>query len=127
MDAHLTRAAFLALALAGLVALPAIAQSVVDPTRPAGGAPVPSGQSLAAPAGPHLQSVLVSPQRRVAIINGETVTVGDMVGEARVVRILESEVVLRAGDEVRIVKMYPDIAKTLPAPAGVGRAIKQKQ
>lgn len=116
--------------LAVLLAGPAAgwAESLVDPTRP----PTAMGhaQTVAAAGtagGPQLQSVLISPQRRVAIIDGETVKIGDVVGEARVTRILETEVILRAGSEVRVLRLYPDIEKKSAAAHAGTRANKHKQ
>lgn len=76
-----------------------------DPTRPLGGrpaAPVSTPVPTQAPASV-LQSILVSPQRRLAIISGRTVGVGDRVGDAVVAEILPYEVVLqRDGREIRM-------------------------
>ncbi len=76
-----------------------------DPTRPLGGhmaTPKPAAPP-ATPAPPVLQSILLSPQRRLAMINGRTVSVGEQVGDAQVVEILPYEVVLKRGaQEVRL-------------------------
>jgi MSHA biogenesis protein MshK len=58
-----------------------------------------------------LQSVLISPKRKVAVINGDTVQVGDRVGDARVVRIVEGEVVLARGGQWQTLKLFPGIEK----------------
>lgn len=103
-----------AIAFAMLAAGGAHAEALRDPTRPvqhAGGAADPARGS----AEPRLQSVLISAQRREAVIDGQTVRAGDKVGNARVVRILETEVVLREGNEVRILRMYPDVKKSYAA------------
>ena len=90
------------------------AETLADPTRPpAIPAVMQEGGSSAATTGPVLQSVLVSPGRRVAIISGQTVKVGDKFGDALVVEIAESEVVLRSGKELRRLKLFPGIAKRL--------------
>lgn len=89
-------------------------QSLSDPTRPPGGsaAPVPGQASVEeVPAGTQLQSVLIAAGRRVAVINGTTVPLGGMVGEAKVIKISETEVVLRRGTETEVLKMYPGIDK----------------
>jgi MSHA biogenesis protein MshK len=104
-------------AMAAFLLLPLMHAGVVhgeqltDPTRP----PDQIGYvpSEAAPAGPSLQSVLISPQRRVAIISGKTVKVGDKFGSAHVVSITESEVVLRNGKEMQTLKLFPDVQKRL--------------
>jgi MSHA biogenesis protein MshK len=88
------------------------AQALTDPTRPPSsmaGDAQPGMQ--VAPSGPVLQSVLIAPGRKVAIISGATVQVGDKVGEARVVKIAEGEVVLRNGKDTQTLKLYPDVEK----------------
>lgn len=84
------------------------AQALTDPTRPpgAGGA----GEALEAPA-TQLQSVLISPGRRLAIINGTMVPLGGMLGEAKVVKITETEVVLQKGSETEVLKLFPGVEK----------------
>lgn len=116
MAAHLNAIRVLLCAglIVGLGSIPAIgmAERLVDPTRPHASLSAPvSPEAESANAGPRLQSILISAQRRVAIINGATVRVGDMFEDARVVRIAETEVILRAGNEVRILRMYPDLVK----------------
>jgi len=86
-------------------------RALFDPTRPPGAAAGMPGAAEDAPVGTQLQSVLISSTRRLAIINGNTVAVGGMVGEARVVRISETEVILKNGDETEVLKMYPGIEK----------------
>ena len=67
-----------------------------DPTRPAGlrAAHVPAATTPQRPAW-RLQSILVSPHRRVAVINGHSVAPGERVGGARVTRIGVDRVYLR--------------------------------
>jgi MSHA biogenesis protein MshK len=71
------------------------------------------------PARPHfsLTSTLISPERRVAVINGRRVSVGGRVDGARVLAIGSSEVRLRAGGHTYTVRMLPHGIKT-PAAAG---------
>lgn len=83
---------------------------VPDPTRP----PALLGEGGAAPmaaSGPVLQSVLIAPQRKVAVISGETVRVGDRLGDARVTKIAEGEVVLVRGGESQTLRLFPGIEK----------------
>jgi MSHA biogenesis protein MshK len=89
------------------------AQALTDPTRPPSASSALSA-SQAAPeetAGTQLQSILMSSGRKVAVINGTMVPLGGMIGEARVVRITETQVVLKRGEETEVLKMYPGIDK----------------
>ena len=56
-----------------------------------------------------LQSVLLSPERRYAIINGEILSLGESVAGAELVAIREGEVTLRAGGALRTVRLFPDV------------------
>jgi MSHA biogenesis protein MshK len=105
--------------LSCLTAKTAGAENLPDPTRPstyAGGAePMNTG--------PVLQSVMISTGRREAIISGKTVRVGDKVGDARVIKIGETEVVLGKGKELQTLKLFPGIEK---GPASGGFAAKAR-
>lgn len=99
------------LVVAGFAALgapQASGQALVDPTRPPN---APAGEAEAVQSGTQLQSILIASNRRLAIINGATVGLGGMVGEAKVVRITETEVTLRKGDETEVLKLYPGVDK----------------
>ncbi|WP_460840369.1 MSHA biogenesis protein MshK [Noviherbaspirillum agri] len=95
----------------GISAL-ATAQGLSDPTRPpaAAGMEQPS-EGGAASAGPVLQSILISQRRAEAIVSGRVIHVGDKVGDARVVRITETEVLLREGKNLKSLKLFPNIEK----------------
>lgn len=104
-------AAYAALALM-LISTCAYAQELTDPTRPPASiaaGPVQTGEKPKT--GHELQSVLISPTRRVAIIDGQTVALGEKYGEARVVKIAEDEVVLRNGQDNQVLKLFPTIEK----------------
>jgi MSHA biogenesis protein MshK len=107
----------------------AAAQQMTDPTRPpAGLLSSETGDNSAAE--PVLQSVMISSAARTAIIGGETVKLGGMYGDARVIRITESEVVLRSASGTETLKMYPGVTirpvKTVPA-AGAKPAQKKRR
>lgn len=85
------------------------AQALTDPTRPPNANAAASGEQ--AVPGTQLQSVLISPGRRLAIINGTMVPLGGMLGEAKVVKITETEVVLQKGSETEVLKLFPGIEK----------------
>lgn len=94
----------------------AAAQAIKDPTRPpagfgAAGEPA-SGQAPAG--GPVLQSVMLSPTRRAAIISGQLVSRGEYYGDALLAEVAEDHVVLRRGETTQVLKMYPGVAKRQP-------------
>jgi len=86
------RAAALMLVMAG-----AGAQTVQDPTRPPAQLLHPSTAAVS-PAAPRVQSILIGQHaggRRVAVVDGNLVRVGDRVRGARVVAITAGEVQLQ--------------------------------
>lgn len=92
----------------------AYAQGLPDPTRPPASlhAEQTDQEGKSATAGaPELQSVIVGPNRKIAVINGQTLKIGDKYGDARVVAISEAEVVLKNGDVSRTLKLYPAVEK----------------
>ena len=77
------------LALFGLLAWPAAARDALrDPTRPYG---VDSAPAVSAP-GLRVSAIFVSDVRRVAVVNGHAVRIGDRVDGATVTSIDESTV-----------------------------------
>jgi len=113
----------LALCLLLACSLPAAAQALRDPTRPP--ASMLEGSAAAriapaAPSAPRLQSVLIARQpggRHVAVIDGETVRLGDTVRGMRVTRMGPNEVELVRGRERRVLKLD---APASPPPSGGG-------
>ena len=95
------------LAALALAHLPAGAQSLADPTRPP--ARLDSSRADGLEAGlPRLQSVLISPRaggRHVAVIDGETVRLGDSFRGARVARMTQTEVELVRGRERQVLRL----------------------
>ena len=93
----------------------AMAQALVDPTRPPAvlTPAAPGAAAAASPAGPVLQSVLIGREaggRQVAVIDGETVRLGGKFRGAVLVRMTDTEVELKRGRERQGLK--------LSAPAG---------
>jgi hypothetical protein len=80
-------------------------EGLPDPTRPSFliGEPVETRQGLA------LQSTLVAPARRLAIINGRSYTVGSRLGDAELVAIRTNEVVLRRAGQDQVLRLLPDV------------------
>lgn len=103
-----------------LCAAQAQAQALEDPTRPpamlmqgATGNPAP-----AAPSAPQLQSVLIASHdggRHVAVIDGQTVRLGEQYKGAVLASMTETEVVLRRGSERQVLKLFPVAPKAAPA------------
>jgi MSHA biogenesis protein MshK len=118
--------------LAAAATVPAAAQALRDPTRPPaamlpGGAGARAAGPVAAP-GPRLQSVLIAPQpggRHVAVIDGETVRLGEMYRGARVTRMTPDEVELVRGRERRVLKLNPTQAAT--AGTGIERVRSERE
>jgi len=82
-----------------------------DPTRPPAIARAAESRAAADAAVPVLQSILIARDRRSAVISGETVTVGARYGAMRVMQIGETEVVLKGGEGVVTLKLFPQVDK----------------
>lgn len=105
----MTRLLILGLGLGLACAAPAQTKPLADPTRP------PDMSTASAEPvfveGPRLQSVLISPTRRAAVISGTSVAVGGRFGDARVESITESAVVLRYADRRETLQLLPSTDK----------------
>jgi sRNA-binding protein len=98
----------------GLIALAARAAggaaTLSDPTRPYSTARHEPRQTQ--PAGSYvLNSTLVSPHRRVAVINGLHVTEGETVGDATVLEIHKQDVLLQSPNRRITLQLLPDIVR----------------
>lgn len=100
----------------------AAAETLVDPTRPPSMVEKSAAGVAPAPVGSGLQSIFISPQRRVALIDGKEVPVGGHVGEAKLVQIAEDHIVLKDAKGTRSVALLPGIEKrpALSTVAGPG-------
>ncbi len=91
------------------------AEDLPDPTRPpasifalVGGADVAHEM----PAENHargLHTIIISETRRAAIIDGQTVELGEEHGGARLIEVNESGVVLERGQSRQVLPLFPDI------------------
>ena len=88
----------------------AVAQTLLDPTRPPATTIEPSGNAEIF-AGPVLQSILIAPKRHLAIISGQTVALNGKYGDQTLIKMSETEVVLRNGKELQTLKLFPDFNK----------------
>jgi MSHA biogenesis protein MshK len=89
------------------------AEVLQDPTRPAAGAFASTAAPGTAISGPRLQSILVGRDaggRHLAVIDGETVRLGEQFHGARVSRIGDNEVELVRGGERQVLRLYAEPA-----------------
>ena len=109
-----------------MTASAAAAQGMADPTRPPAG--VAETAAAADSGGPVLQSVMLSQGRKVAVISGEMVMLGGRYGSSRLVRLTETEAVLKNGDETTVLRMYPLVDKRAAnaKKPGTGGAVSAK-
>lgn len=101
------------------IASTTFAQALRDPTRPPG-ASARSAAGKAEQSGWILQSVLISPERRYAIINGEVVPIGGSIAGAQLVAIAAERVTLRTHEGLRVIQLLPDVTRLGAADAGTG-------
>lgn len=99
-----------------LFSVPATAEELPDPTRPPASlaAPVaaPAGEAAAKqPAG--LQSIIISKNRRAAIIGGETVELGGKYGDAKLIEVNEGNVVLHSAQGRQVMTLFPDVKRSV--------------
>jgi MSHA biogenesis protein MshK len=120
----------LLLPVCALISLPAaMAQVLNDPTRPPAGIYSTDGAAGAVSGGPVLQSVMITPSERSAIIGGERIKLGGKYGEARVIKITENEVILRSANGTETLRMYPDVTmkQVEPAPPVSAKPVKKNR
>lgn len=107
----LTRAMLaIGIALAGTVQ----AAEGQDPTRPPDAATAPAAGAATADAGRLvLQSVLVGPDRRVAVVSGMPLTIGDEVMGHRLLRVTGTGVVLQGPAGLVTLSLYPSVVQRI--------------
>jgi MSHA biogenesis protein MshK len=96
--------------VAAALSAPAVAAAFSDPTQPMDFDP-PARTAREAPAGPVLQSTLVSPHRRFAVISGKRVRVGDRVNGAVVTDIFPYEVRMTRDGRETTLRLLPKLIK----------------
>src|SRR2546430_3271508 len=84
-------------------------QALVDPMRPADARQ--DAGPVASQAATSLQGVVVSPQRKLALINGAIVPMGGAIRDARLVDVTESSALLKKNSRTEVLRMYPRIEK----------------
>jgi len=107
------------------LSITAAAETLPDPTMmPAGvSAPVPAG----ATPDNGLQSIIIAPGRRAAIINGQTVEQGGKYGDARLIRVNESSVVLRGTQGKQVLRLFPGVEIRKDEPHTLHKPLAAKQ
>ena len=91
-----------------------LAEALPDPTKPPAEVAAPAAAASSASG---LQSVLIAPRRRAAIINGQTVELGEKYGEARLVEVSERGVVLRGPQGRQVLTLFPGVEMKQAVPA----------
>ncbi len=81
-----------------------------DPTRPYTGGPAVTAPTPEA-SGPVLQSTMISPTDRRAVISGRSYRVGDKIDGAVITDIQPYEVTLKRGDRTNRLRMLPRLVK----------------
>lgn len=99
---HMILAGGLSFCLAALAETP-----IPDPTRPAYFLKEPG--LVPTETVYHLQSTLHSPTRTLAIINGQRVTIGGRIGNARVIAIRPGEVSVEIAGRPRTLRLTPSV------------------
>lgn len=86
----------------------ASAQALTDPTKPPAelsASLAPGGQG----GGSGLQTIIISLARRAAIIDGQTVELGAYHGDAKLVEVSESGVVLQGSQGRQVLALFPGV------------------
>jgi len=93
---------------------------LADPTRPPAGTSVDetatSTAALQPKAAHRLQSVLISPKRKLAVIDGRTVPLGGRIDSAVLIAINETGVTLRRGEQTEVLPLNAGVQKKAVQP-----------
>ena len=109
----------LALVTVSAAAVAAGETSLPDPTRPPESMSAVTASApgeIAAFSEPRLQSVMIGTAGRSAIIGGQRYRLGDRIGDARLVKISEGEVVLAGPSGRRTMTLFPPVKTRVEAP-----------
>ena len=107
--------------------LTVVADTLKDPTQPPASLYSEVSASSEELTSPVLQSVMIGPQLRAAIINGEKVVLGGKYQQATLIRLNEHTAVLRNPDmTTQTLSMDYAIEKKIIAPAAASPAAKRK-
>jgi MSHA biogenesis protein MshK len=98
------------LSSSALLSQPLMAENLPDPTRPPTML-MTTSVGAESSSGPILQSILIGSHRHVAIISGQSVALNEKYGDQILIRMSETEVVLRNGSQLQTLKLFPDFEK----------------
>jgi len=96
------------------------AQKLRDPTRPPGGVSAASKSRVAESSlrsGMVLQTVLISANRKAAVISGRLMSVGDTISGFRLTKIREGEVEMKGRSGTRTLRLFAAVKKVDSVPA----------
>ena len=98
-----------------VIALPVNGGALIDPTRPTT-VPLPNltARTALLPPSWKLESTLIAPDRKVAVINGRLVTEGELIDGARVISIRKNSVLVKTTTESFTLQLLPDIVRKKP-------------
>jgi len=110
-NAALITRALSALCLAA-AATPALAQ-FSDPMAPPGAAPAAGSDSTVNRGAPsELQAIISGPGRRLAVINGSVVQVGETIpGNGELLNLGPDSAVVRSGGRQHVLRLHPELGK----------------
>ncbi len=110
------------------LAMPAAqADTLKDPTQPPASLYGEAGEGQEVASAPVLQSVMIGPQYRAAIINGEKILLGKKYQQATLIRLNEHEAVLQNPDmTTQTLLMDYAIEKKILSPAASSSGTKRK-
>lgn len=107
--------------LAGSLILPAAAQELTDPTRPAEFRPASVAEDLPAELSNwKVTGIRVTPDDRSAIVNGAIVRAGDETGQATIREIHADRVIIEYRDKLVSVRLFDSLAIRKPAGGASG-------
>jgi MSHA biogenesis protein MshK len=92
------------------------AEALPDPTRPPVEAGMETPGAPATAAGPVLQSIMIRPGHRTAVISGQLLAEGERFGDAKLIKISEGEVILVGPEGRKTLKLFPGVEKKFARP-----------
>lgn len=94
------------LLLLGCIPALSMAEQLTDPTQPPAELSARFGST---PKGNELKSIIISPTRRAAIINGQTVELGAKLGDVRLIEVSERGVVLEGTKGREVLTLFQNV------------------